>query len=124
VRLAVNHAGDNYSNLRYLSKLPLDRLKLDRSLIRGITTNSKSAAMVNALISLGSNLGIQVIAEGVETEAQFELLMALRCPQAQGYLFGRPMPLAQALVVLRKPWGNMPRSMPRRPAYAAAQFAS
>jgi EAL domain-containing protein (putative c-di-GMP-specific phosphodiesterase class I)/PAS domain-containing protein len=123
VRLAVNHAGDNYSNLRYLSKLPVDRLKLDRSLIRGVTTNPKSAAMVNALISLGANLGIQVIAEGVETEAQFELLMALRCPQAQGYLFGRPMPLAHALVVLRKPWGNMPRSMPR-PARYAAQFAS
>lgn len=123
VRLAVNHAGDNYSNLRYLSKLPVDRLKLDRSLIRGVTTNPKSAAMVNALISLGANLGIQVIAEGVETEAQFELLMTLRCPQAQGYLFGRPMPLAHALVVLRKPWGNMPRSMPR-PARYAAQFAS
>jgi EAL domain-containing protein (putative c-di-GMP-specific phosphodiesterase class I)/PAS domain-containing protein len=124
VRIAVNHAGDNYSNLRYLSKLPVDRLKLDKSLIHGMTSNAKSAAMVNALISLGANMGIKVIAEGVETEAQFEMLVRLGCPQAQGYLLGRPMPLAQTLVVLRKTWGNLPRSVRRPVPDVAVQVAS
>lgn len=113
VRIAVSHSGDNYSNLRYLSKLHVDRLKLDKSLIHGMIGNSKTAAMVSALVALGTSLGIDVTAEGVETESQFRTLVQMGCLQAQGYLFGRPMPAAQALVVLRKPWGNLPRTMAR-----------
>lgn len=120
VRIAVTHSGENYSNLRYLSKLPVDRLKLDRSLIHGMTTDAKIAAMVSAVIALGGQLGIDVTAEGVETEVQYRMLAGMGCRQAQGFLLGRPMPAAQALVVLRKPWGNLPRTAPR-PTPAVAQ---
>jgi EAL domain-containing protein (putative c-di-GMP-specific phosphodiesterase class I) len=106
-----------------LSKLPVDRLKLDRSLIHSMTADPKVAAMVSALIALGSSLGIHVIAEGVETQAQFQMLTQFGCLQAQGFLLGRPMPAAQALVVLRKPWGNLPRAVPR-PATATQRHAS
>ena len=123
LRIAVSHAGDNYSRLGYLSKLPVDRLKLDRSLIHSMTADPKVAAMVSALIALGSSLGIHVIAEGVETQAQFQMLTQFGCLQAQGFLLGRPMPAAQALVVLRKPWGNLPRAVPR-PATATQRHAS
>jgi len=110
VRVAVNHAGTNYSNLKYLSQLRVDRLKLDRSLIQSITVDKRAAGITHALISLGAALGVDVLAEGVETETQFQMLTELGCKQVQGYLLGRPMPAVQAQVALRKPWGNLPRS--------------
>jgi EAL domain-containing protein (putative c-di-GMP-specific phosphodiesterase class I) len=113
VRVAVNHAGNNYSSLSYLSRLPVDRLKLDKSLIHSMTLNDKTEGIVHALISLGAKLGIDVIAEGVETQSQFHMLMELGCLQVQGYLLGRPMPAVQAQVALRKPWGNLPKAVPR-----------
>jgi EAL domain-containing protein (putative c-di-GMP-specific phosphodiesterase class I)/GGDEF domain-containing protein len=121
VRIAVTHSGDNYSNLRYLSKLPVNRLKLDKSLIHRMTSDTNTAAMVSALVALGPQLGIDVTAEGVETEAQLQMLNGMGCRQAQGFLFGRPMPPSQVLVVLRKPWGNLPRTVPR-PAPAVASL--
>jgi EAL domain-containing protein (putative c-di-GMP-specific phosphodiesterase class I)/GGDEF domain-containing protein len=114
VRVAVNHAGNNYSSLSYLSRLPIDRLKLDKSLIQNMTADTKTAGVIHALISLGAALGVDVIAEGVETEPQFKMLLELGCLQAQGYLLARPMPAVQAQVALRKPWGNLPREV-RRP---------
>ena len=63
--------------------------------------------------SLGEELGIDVIAEGVETEPQFQMLNELGCLQVQGYLLGRPMPAVQAQIALRKPWGNLPKSVLR-----------
>jgi len=113
VRVAVNHAGTNYSSLAYLSRLPIDRLKLDQSLIRNMILTDKAAGLVHALISLGGELGIDVIAEGVETEPQFQMLKELGCRQLQGYLLGRPMPAVQAQLALRKPWGNLPNSVLR-----------
>jgi EAL domain-containing protein (putative c-di-GMP-specific phosphodiesterase class I) len=109
VRLAVIHAGNDYSSLRYLSKTPIDRLKLDRALIARMGTNERDEGMVRALIALGLELDIDVIAEGVETEAQLQTLMQLRCPQVQGFLLGRPMPLVPVQIALRKPWGNLPK---------------
>jgi EAL domain-containing protein (putative c-di-GMP-specific phosphodiesterase class I) len=114
VRVAVNHAGNNYSSLSYLSRLPIDRLKLDKSLIQNMTVDEKAMGVIHALISLGAALGVDVIAEGVETEAQFKMLIELGCLQAQGYLMARPMPAVQAQVALRKPWGNLPKEV-RRP---------
>ena len=117
VRVAVNHAGYNYSSLSYLSRLPIDRLKLDKSLIQTMTVDDKAMGAIHALISLGAALGVDVIAEGVETEAQFHMLLELGCLQAQGYLLARPMPAVQAQVALRKPWGNLPKEVRRpRPA--------
>ena len=109
VRIAVIHAGNDYSSLRYLSKTPIHRLKLDRALIARMGTNERDQSMVRALIALGLELDIDVIAEGVETEAQLQTLMQMRCPQVQGFLLGRPMPLVPVQIALRKPWGNLPK---------------
>lgn len=120
VRVAVNHAGQNYSSLSYLSRLSIDRLKLDKSLIQSMTPAKKTVAIVHALISLGAELGIEVIAEGVESAAQFQLLAELGCQQVQGYLLARPAPAVQAQLALRKSWGSLPQSV-RRPASAVAE---
>ena len=124
VRVAVNHAGTNYSSLAYLSRLPIDRLKLDQSLIRKMPLADRSAGLVHALISLGAELGIDVIAEGVETEPQFQMLNELGCMQVQGYLLGRPMPAVQAQIALRKPWGNLPKSVLRPAPVIHERYAS
>jgi EAL domain-containing protein (putative c-di-GMP-specific phosphodiesterase class I) len=124
VRVAVNHAGNNYSSLRYLSRLSIDRLKLDKSLIQSMTPAKTTVGIVHALISLGIELGIEVIAEGVETASQFDLLAELGCQQVQGYLLARPMPAVQAQIVLRKPWGSLPKSVVRPMADSREMYAS
>jgi EAL domain-containing protein (putative c-di-GMP-specific phosphodiesterase class I) len=108
VRIAVDDFGTGYSSLSYLSRLPIDCLKLDQSLIQSMTLDSKGAAVTGSIVSLGAELGVDVIAEGVETEQQFQMLTRLGCPRVQGYLLGRPMSATQAQVVLRKTWGNRP----------------
>jgi EAL domain-containing protein (putative c-di-GMP-specific phosphodiesterase class I) len=110
VRIAVNHFGTNYSSLSYLSRLCVDRLKLDKSLIHRMHHERKIAAVVHAVISLGRELDVEVMAEGVETESQLMMLRDLGCTQVQGFLLARPMPAVQAQIALRKMWGNMPRS--------------
>jgi EAL domain-containing protein (putative c-di-GMP-specific phosphodiesterase class I) len=109
VRVAVDDFGSGYSSLDYLTHLPVDRLKLDPSLVRLMITNPKGAGIIRTILSLGSTLGIDVIAEGVETEDQLRMLTQLGCPGAQGYLLGRPMTATQAQIVLTKPWGNFER---------------
>ena len=109
IRVAVDDFGSGYSSLNHLSQLPVDRLKLDPSLVRLMVANPKAAGIIRTILSLGSTLRIDVIAEGVETEAQLRMLTELGCPGAQGYLLGRPMTAAQAQVVLSKPWGNFER---------------
>jgi EAL domain-containing protein (putative c-di-GMP-specific phosphodiesterase class I) len=118
VRIAIDDFGMGYSSLSYLSRLPVDRLKLDRSLVHMITRDLKSAAVMRWIIALGAELEIDVIAEGVETEEQFKMLADLGCPRVQGYLLGRPMPAVHAQVALRKSWGNRlkPMDHPRPPA--------
>jgi EAL domain-containing protein (putative c-di-GMP-specific phosphodiesterase class I)/PAS domain-containing protein len=108
VRIAVNHRSSNYSNLAYLSSVAVDRLKLDKSLIHSMTQHRGTAAMVQATIALGAELGVDVIAEGVETHAQLTMLKNLGCRHAQGYLLARPMPAVEAQIALRKIWGNLP----------------
>jgi EAL domain-containing protein (putative c-di-GMP-specific phosphodiesterase class I) len=110
VRISVDDFGTGYSSLNYLSRLPVDRLKLDQSLVRMMTLDSKSTAVVRSIVLLGAELGIDVIAEGVETELQFQMLTDLGCPGVQGYLLGRPMPAHQAQIALRKSWGNRPKA--------------
>jgi EAL domain-containing protein (putative c-di-GMP-specific phosphodiesterase class I)/PAS domain-containing protein len=125
IRIAVDDFGTGYSSLSYLSQLPVDRLKLDQSLIRRMTVDSKGAAVARSIVCLGAELGVDVMAEGVETEEQLQMLANLGCPTVQGYLLGRPMSATQAQVVLRKTWGNRPHGpCPGfRPA-AAADVAS
>jgi len=122
VRIAMDDFGTDRSSLTYLCRLPVDRLKLDQSLIHRMTLDSKSAEVARLIVSLGSELGIDVIAKGVETEQQLKMLTDLGCPRAQGYLLGRPMPAKQAQLALRKVWGNrvMPIPAPSKNAIACS----
>jgi diguanylate cyclase (GGDEF)-like protein/PAS domain S-box-containing protein len=92
VNIAVDDFGTGYSSLGYLAKLPVNSLKIDRSFIATMTSNSHSMTLVSTIISLAHALDLKVIAEGVETEEQAELLRVLKCDELQGYLFSRPMP--------------------------------
>jgi EAL domain-containing protein (putative c-di-GMP-specific phosphodiesterase class I) len=105
VRIAIDDFGTGYSGLSYLSRLPVDRLKLDKSLVHNLTTRWKDVAILRSMIELGNDLGIAVIAEGVETEQQFQVLKQLGCPQVQGYLLARPAPQNEALGMLGGRWG-------------------
>jgi EAL domain-containing protein (putative c-di-GMP-specific phosphodiesterase class I) len=106
VRIAVDDFGAGYSSLGYLSRLPVDRLKLDKSLIRRLTTERKDAVIVRSIIALGKDLGVSVIAEGVETEQQLQMLQELGCLQVQGYLLARPGPPEGVQALLMSRWGT------------------
>ena len=108
VHIALDDFGIGYSSLSRLSQLPVDRLKIDTSLVRGMEPSGRSTAVVKSIIMLGVELGVDVIAEGVETEPQLKMLRDLGCQRAQGYLFGRPMPAQAAQLTLRKAWGERP----------------
>jgi diguanylate cyclase (GGDEF)-like protein len=124
VRIAMTISGNDGSSLGYLAKIPVDRLKLDRSLIHRMTQDANDAGMVKALITLGAVHEIPVIAQGVETEAQLYMLLQFGCPQAQGFLFARPMSGVHALIALRKPWGNLSKSLVPSKAAISAERAT
>jgi EAL domain-containing protein (putative c-di-GMP-specific phosphodiesterase class I) len=92
VTIAIDDFGTGFSSLRYLAKLPVDTLKIDRSFIVDMTTSAAGLALVSTIVNLGHSLNLKLVAEGVETEEQSQLLRALRCDEMQGYLFGRPVP--------------------------------
>lgn len=97
VHIAIDDFGTGFSSLSYLQRLPIDRLKIDRAFVTEITGSARGSSIASMIISLGRNLDLTVIAEGVEDERQAQILTDLQCPQAQGFLFGRPMKAPQLL---------------------------
>ncbi|HTR16164.1 MAG TPA: EAL domain-containing protein [Acetobacteraceae bacterium] len=100
VRLSLDDFGSGYSSLSYLSRFPFDTLKIDRSFVQAVNDGPEAAAIVRAMIGLGQTLRRQVVAEGVETEAQREHLRRYNCDKVQGFLLGRPMTGAAAARLL------------------------
>ena len=92
VRIVFDDFGTGFASLSYLKKFPLDGLKIDRSFVLGLLTNPDDAAIVSSTIGLSKQLGLSVIAEGIENRATADFLVSMGCEEGQGYFFGRPMP--------------------------------
>lgn len=92
VGVEIDDFGTGYSSLSYLKHLPIDVLKIDRSFISNVDTNSKDESIVGAILAMSHSLGVKVVAEGVETATQLETLRINNCEYAQGYFFSRPLP--------------------------------
>jgi EAL domain-containing protein (putative c-di-GMP-specific phosphodiesterase class I) len=95
--IALDDFGTGYSSLSYLQRMPINAVKLDRSFVSDLTTDPATVSMVRSVLAMAEALKLRVITEGVETEQQLDILRALGCDEAQGYLLGRPEPAELAL---------------------------
>ncbi len=102
IKVALDDFGTGYSSLCYLSELPFDKIKIDRSFIRTLHDRPESAKIVSAIVGLGKSLAVPTIAEGVETERDAEVLRAMGCTIAQGFLYARPSPAADLPEMVRR----------------------
>ncbi|WP_298157720.1 EAL domain-containing protein [Ferrovum sp.] len=93
VKFAMDDFGTGHSSLSGLKRLPLDQIKIDQSFVHDISENDDAAVIIQTIIAMGNNLGMEVIAEGVETAEQKDFLLQHHCVNFQGYFFGDPMPL-------------------------------
>lgn len=103
VHIALDDFGTGFSSLSYLKRLPINKLKVDRSFVRDVVNDTRDAAIVEGVITMAAKLGLEVLAEGVETSAQLHYLRSLRCAHFQGYYFARPMPLVALQDFLAQP---------------------
>jgi EAL domain-containing protein (putative c-di-GMP-specific phosphodiesterase class I) len=103
VRLSIDDFGTGYSSLAYLKRLPVDEVKLDKSFVLNMTGDADDAAIVRSTIELAHNLGLQLVAEGVEDQETLELLATLGCDLVQGYHLARPMPANELANLQRHP---------------------
>jgi EAL domain-containing protein (putative c-di-GMP-specific phosphodiesterase class I) len=101
VRLSVDDFGTGYSSLSYLKRLPVHEVKIDRSFVSGLREEGEDIAIVRAIIDLGRHLGLEVVAEGVEDQATWDLLASMGCDLVQGWHLGRAMPIDELA-----PWLN------------------
>jgi len=95
LKIAIDDFGTEYSSLNYIKQLPVDKIKIDMSFVQGINVNDKDEAIINVIIVLAKNLGLKVIAEGVETKEQLEFLRNQMCDEIQGYYYYKPMPVSK-----------------------------
>ncbi|MBF0224885.1 MAG: GGDEF domain-containing protein [Desulfobacterales bacterium] len=102
IKLAIDDFGTGYSSLSYLQQFPIDDLKIDKSFIKGIAHEKESLEIVKTIINLAKNLGLSVIAEGVETKEQLKILKDIRCDKVQGYLFSKPIGKHSASILIKK----------------------
>jgi EAL domain-containing protein (putative c-di-GMP-specific phosphodiesterase class I) len=100
VSIAIDDFGTGYSGLAYLKRLPIDTVKIDQSFVRDLTVDPDDAAIVTAIVAMAVSLGVDVVAEGIETEEQLEQLKRLGCRRGQGYLLARPMNAAAVTALL------------------------
>ena len=101
ITIAIDDFGTGYSSLSYLHKLPIQTLKIDRTFLKECSVNKGDNTIINTIVAMAKGLNLNVIAEGVETQAQLEYLREIECSEAQGYLFGKPLPpnvISQLLV--------------------------
>jgi diguanylate cyclase (GGDEF)-like protein/PAS domain S-box-containing protein len=110
IHLSLDDFGNGYSSLGYLRRFPIRSLKIDRSFIRDIDVNKNSEAITSAIISLGHNLNLEVVAEGVETEQQFAFLKDQVCDEIQGFLFSRPVPVHEIGELIQR-WDSITPAM-------------
>jgi EAL domain-containing protein (putative c-di-GMP-specific phosphodiesterase class I) len=101
VKVAIDDFGTGYSSLSYLGRLPVDTLKIDRSFISGVAMETDSVTVVSTILALAHGLKLNVVAEGVETREQADMLRRFRCDEAQGYFYSRPIPAGEIQVLLR-----------------------
>ncbi|PKO24835.1 MAG: GGDEF domain-containing protein [Betaproteobacteria bacterium HGW-Betaproteobacteria-8] len=101
IKLAIDDFGTGYSSMSYLKNFPIDHLKIDQSFVKNLEDDITNQAILRAIVALGKNLGLEVIAEGVETECQKNFLAAIGCDQMQGYLLGKPMNMQDLLEFIK-----------------------
>jgi EAL domain-containing protein (putative c-di-GMP-specific phosphodiesterase class I) len=102
IKLAIDDFGTGYTSLGYLKRLPIDAIKIDRSFVIGMATERGDATIVRSVIDIGRNLGLEVVAEGVESQAAWTQLKSYGCHQVQGYEVARPFPADEAGRFLRR----------------------